>query len=57
MRRILKPQIAGVKRRSLRYVFEEAHDQIEKGKAIPHDQFWKEVERGRRIKRANRHQK
>ncbi len=33
--------------RTLRSVFEEAHEQIEKGGGIPHVQFWREVERSR----------
>ena len=37
--------------RSLRSIFEEAHEQIRKGGGIPHDQFWREVERSRRAKR------
>ena len=37
--------------RTLRSIFEEAHDQIEKGDGIPHDQFWQEVEQARRAKR------
>ena len=37
--------------RSLRSVFEEAHEQIQKGGAIPHAQFWREVEQSRRTKR------
>jgi antitoxin (DNA-binding transcriptional repressor) of toxin-antitoxin stability system len=37
--------------RSLRSIFEGAHEQIKKGEAIPQDQFWREVERRRRGKR------
>jgi prevent-host-death family protein len=37
--------------RSLRSVFEEAHQQIQNGGAIPQDQFWREVEQSRRAKR------
>ena len=37
--------------RSLRSIFEEAHEQIRKGGGIPHAQFWREVERSRRPKR------
>jgi prevent-host-death family protein len=37
--------------RSLRSIFEEAHEQIRKGGGIPHDQFWREVDRSRRPKR------
>jgi prevent-host-death family protein len=44
-------QLASRRPRSLRSIFEEAHKQIEKGGAIPHDQFWRDVERSRRAKR------
>ena len=37
--------------RSLRSIFKEAHEQIRKGGGIPHDQFWREVERSRRANR------
>ena len=37
--------------RSLRSIFEEAHEQIRKGGGIPQDQFWREVEQSRRTKR------
>ena len=37
--------------RSLRSIFEEAHEQIRKGGGIPHGQFWREVERSRRARR------
>jgi prevent-host-death family protein len=37
--------------RSLRSIFEEAHEQIQKGEGIPHEQFWREVEQSRRAKR------
>ncbi len=40
-------QFASGRRRSLRSVFEEAHAQLEEGGGIPHDQFWREVERAR----------
>jgi prevent-host-death family protein len=36
-------QLAVGRSRSLRSIFEEAHDQIQKGGGIPHDQFWREV--------------
>jgi len=29
--------------RSLRSIFEEAHEQIQNGGGIPNDQFWREV--------------
>ena len=47
-------QLALGRLRSLRSIFEEAHEQIEKGGGIPHDQFWQEVERSRRVKRPPR---
>ena len=37
--------------RSLRSIFEEAHEQLQKGGGIAHDQFWREVEQARRAKR------
>jgi prevent-host-death family protein len=37
--------------RSLRSIFAEAHEQIQKEGGIPHDQFWQEVEQSRRAKR------
>ena len=40
-------QLAG-RARSLRSVFQEAHEQLEKGGGIPHDQFWQEVAQNRR---------
>jgi prevent-host-death family protein len=45
-------QLAVGRARSLRSIFEEAHEQIEKGGGIPPDQFWREVEHSRRAKRA-----
>ena len=47
-------QLASGRLRSLRSIFKEAHEQIEKGGGIPHDQFWQEVERSRRVKRPPR---
>ena len=44
-------QVASGRSRTLRSVLEEAHKEIQKGGAIPHDQFWGEVERSRRAKR------
>jgi prevent-host-death family protein len=44
-------QLAVSRSRSLRTIFEEAHEQIQKGGGIPHDQFWREVEQSRRAKR------
>ena len=40
--------------RSLRSIFEEAHEQIQKGGGIPHDQFWRELEQSRSAKRPAR---
>ena len=36
-------QLALGRSRSLRSIFEEAHQQIEQGAGIPHEQFWREV--------------
>ena len=47
-------QLAIGRSRSLRSIFEEAHEQIQKGGGIPHDQFWREVEQSRRAKRPTR---
>ena len=44
-------QLASGRLRSLRSIFEEAHEQLEKEGGIPHDQFWREVEQSRRAKR------
>jgi prevent-host-death family protein len=44
-------QLASGRPRSLRSVFEEAHDQLEKGGGIPHDRFWREVEQARQARR------
>jgi prevent-host-death family protein len=33
--------------RSLRSVLKEGQEQIQQGKGIPHDEFWKQVEQGR----------
>lgn len=33
--------------RSLRSIFQEAHEQIEQGSGIPHDEFWKQVAQSR----------
>jgi prevent-host-death family protein len=43
-------QIAAGHSRSLRSIFMEAHEQLENGAGIPHDQFWREVEKSRRPK-------
>jgi prevent-host-death family protein len=44
-------QLAVGRPRSLRSIFEEAHEQLQKGGGIPHDRFWREVEQSRRAKR------
>jgi prevent-host-death family protein len=43
-------QLAGGMSRSLRSIFEEAHNQLEQAGGIPEDQFWREVEERRRAK-------
>jgi prevent-host-death family protein len=43
-------QLASGRARSLRSVFEEAHEQLEKGGGIPQDEFWREVAQTRRAK-------
>jgi prevent-host-death family protein len=45
-------QIVAGRSRTLRSIFAEAHEQIQKGGGIPHDQFWREVEQSRRAKKA-----
>ena len=37
--------------RSLRSVFEVAHEQLQRGDGIPHDEFWRQVEQSRRANR------
>ena len=44
-------QIVAGGSRSLRSIFEEAHKQLQQGRGIPNDQFWRERERSRQIKR------
>ena len=44
-------QLALGRSRSLRSVFEEAHEQLQKGGGLPHAQFWREVEQSRSVKR------
>ncbi len=44
-------QLALSRSRSLSSVLEEAHEQIQKGDGIPHDQFWQEAAESRRAKR------
>ncbi|MCI0460706.1 MAG: type II toxin-antitoxin system Phd/YefM family antitoxin [Gemmataceae bacterium] len=43
-------QLAQGRLRSLRSVLEEAHEQLQQGAGIPHDQFWREVEQARHPK-------
>lgn len=43
-------QLARGRVRSLQSILQEAHEQIEQGRAIPHDQFWREIEQSRRAK-------
>ena len=50
-------QLAVRQARTLRSVFEEAHEQLQKGEGIPHDQFWQQVEQSRRAKRLSRSRK
>ena len=47
-------QLAVGRSRSLRSIFEEAHEQLDKGGGIPHDKFWRDVEQSRRAKRPAR---
>ena len=44
-------QLAAGGARSLRSIFAEAHEQIDKGAGIPSNQFWRELEQSRRAKR------
>ncbi len=44
-------QLAAGRVRSLRSVLQEAHENLEQGAGIPHEQFWREVECSRRAKR------
>jgi prevent-host-death family protein len=44
-------QLAVRRSRSLRSIFEEAHEQLQQGRGIPHDEFWRQVEQSRRKKR------
>ena len=47
-------EIAAGRSRSLRSIFAEAHEQIQKGGGIPGDRFWREVEQSPRGKKAER---
>ena len=44
-------QLALGRVRSLRSILQEAHEQIQQGGGIPHDQFWRELEQSRTAKR------
>lgn len=44
-------QLAASRRRPLRSIFEEAHEQLQSGGAIPEDEFWRQVEQLRRSRR------
>jgi prevent-host-death family protein len=44
-------QLVEGRARSLRSILQEAHKQLQQGKGIPHEQFWREVEQSRRAKR------
>ncbi len=37
--------------RSLRSVFQEAHEQLKQGKGIPHEEFWEQVAQSRATRR------
>jgi prevent-host-death family protein len=45
-------QLADRHARTLRSIFEEAHEQLQKGEGIPHDEFWRQVDKSRRAKRS-----
>jgi prevent-host-death family protein len=45
-------QLAVRRSRSLRSVFKEAHEQLQEGRGIPHDEFWRKVKQSRRTKRS-----
>ena len=47
-------QLAASHSRSLRSVFEESQKRIEEEGTIPHDQFWRQVEKSRKAKRPPR---
>jgi prevent-host-death family protein len=44
-------QLARSRLRSLQSILQEAHEQIQHGAGIPHDQFWREVEQSRSAKK------
>jgi prevent-host-death family protein len=41
-------QVAKNGARLLRSVFQEAHEQLQKGEGVLHDEFWRKVAQGRR---------
>lgn len=43
-------KLAAGSARSLRSIFKEAHEQLQKGGGIPNEQFWREVAQSRRGK-------
>jgi prevent-host-death family protein len=47
-------KFASARPRSLRSIFQQAHEQIQKGGAIPHDEFWRQVAQSRRARRPAR---
>jgi prevent-host-death family protein len=47
-------RLASSRARSLRSVFQEAHEQLQQARGIPHDKFWREVEQSRTVKRPAR---
>ena len=47
-------QVASERSRSLRSVLAEGHEEIQKRGAVPHAEFWREVQRRRRAKRPPR---
>jgi len=44
-------QLALGRVRSLRSILQEAHEQIQQGGGIPHEQFWRELQQSRTAKR------
>jgi prevent-host-death family protein len=43
-------QLALSRVRPLRSILQEAHEQIQQGAGIPHEQFWRELEQSRTVK-------
>jgi hypothetical protein len=48
-----KPLLVKGGLRALRSIFEEAHEQLQKGGGIPSEKFWGQVEQSRRTGRSN----